>query len=505
MQKVLIYVQAFNAEKYIKKALDSISRQINPNFICWVCDNGSTDGTAKIIRKHITEDSRFSLFYVKKNDTRILYKEYLPKLMQEADTNNIKWFCNLDADDQYKPEFLSKLIYFMQQNNLDCAACGSDFISGETLKLIGQRCIKKNLILQDQDFNVYFPIYHQYMRTIWGKIFTIDLLRKCNFQFSHNIEYGIDSLTTMKAFYHAERVGILSGTLHKYYISPKSVSHQFDEKRIRADQVVAFETERYLLNKCGSVSPNNCIFLRMVYLNAIKDTFSVLIKSQEPVLTKLQLLVQILGSRYSLDLFTWNGGGEEKKSLSMMFISWIMNQKESYTIAVDTATEAMALLGAAPDGIPRQYTDAQKFVFLARLCFHWRGESVPEVIDKQILSLIDGDLLLKQFDLSFCLYFQEICSHVLDSRFTDALRRIQEIVEGEQDIPQEYVLSLFSLAVNLAAKLEDMESFIYFKKIYISLLLDFSQTETAKEELADWDTILPEDLDFKKLRKRIDL
>lgn len=503
MQKVLIYVQAFNAEKYLDRALNSILNQTYTDFICWVCDNGSTDETFNIIQKYVIRDSRFVSFHVEKNDTGILYKEYIPKLLREADKSDIKWFCILDADDQYQIDFLSEMLNFVLQNNLECAACGSEFINADKIQSIGERCIEHDLIIQNHDFDVYFPIYHQYMRTFWGKLFCIDLLKKCNFCFEQNIKYGMDTLATMKTFYHAKRVGILSKTLHKYYISPKSLSYQFDKTRIEADQILALETEKYLQDKCGVVSQQNRDFLRYVYLNAIKDTFNVLTASRESVTKKLQLLIQILHNRYSYDLFSWDSGGEEKKTLSLMFISWIMRQKESYTTESDLAAEAMALIGAAPNNMPSQYTVAENFIFLVKLRDHWRSDLIPDTIDKQIVSLTEKNLLLKPYALSFFLYFHEICAYILDNKFENALHKIQEIIDNNQDIPQEYVLPLFSLSTDLSAKLYNMELFIYFKKIYISLLLDFSQLKTAKEELSDWDTILPDDLEFRILRNRI--
>jgi hypothetical protein len=59
------------------------------------------------------------------------------------------------------------------------------------------------------------------------------------------------------------------------------------------------------------------------------------------------------------------------------------------------------------------------------------------------------------------------------------------------------------LALNLSAKLESHDYFIYFKKLQISLLIELSKTNEAIKEFADWDEILSDDIDFKNLKERL--
>ena len=47
-KKVLIYVQAYNAEKTLERCLKSIEMQTYKEFECVIYDNGSKDDTEKI-------------------------------------------------------------------------------------------------------------------------------------------------------------------------------------------------------------------------------------------------------------------------------------------------------------------------------------------------------------------------------------------------------------------------------------------------------------------------
>lgn len=61
--KVSVVVPAYNTEKYIAQTLDSILRQTFSDWECVVLDDGSTDGTAEIVKQYCQRDSRFKYFY----------------------------------------------------------------------------------------------------------------------------------------------------------------------------------------------------------------------------------------------------------------------------------------------------------------------------------------------------------------------------------------------------------------------------------------------------------
>ena len=59
MNKVSVIVPAFNVEKYLGRALDSLLAQTYQNWEAIIVDDGSTDETSYIAKQYCQRDSRF--------------------------------------------------------------------------------------------------------------------------------------------------------------------------------------------------------------------------------------------------------------------------------------------------------------------------------------------------------------------------------------------------------------------------------------------------------------
>ena len=57
-KKISVVVPAYNVEKYLERCLDSILEQSYSNLEVIVVDDGSTDGTGKIVQRYMDADER---------------------------------------------------------------------------------------------------------------------------------------------------------------------------------------------------------------------------------------------------------------------------------------------------------------------------------------------------------------------------------------------------------------------------------------------------------------
>ena len=114
MSKVLtISIAAYNVEKYIRQALDSLLIKDIDKLEILVEDDGGTDGTADIVKE-----------YEKKypNSIKLVHKEnggYGSTINKSIGIATGKYFKQLDGDDWYDKSNLQKLVNILEKINSD--------------------------------------------------------------------------------------------------------------------------------------------------------------------------------------------------------------------------------------------------------------------------------------------------------------------------------------------------------------------------------------------------
>lgn len=502
MCRVIIYTRAYNAEKTIRRAIESVLNQTHSDLSYIILDNGCTDNTGNIISEYAKQDSRIVVYrYEINNICTRPWTDFLDPFSSDC------YFANLDADDEYSLDFLEKMLAFIKEYHLDLAACGSDFIEGHTGKLLGKRKLDVNLILEGDKFDKYFPCYHMFMRSLWGKVFLLSNFRKPCYKTYDSVNYGNDTIVGMKNFYNASRVGILAESLHKYYLSPKSTSCRFDSNRIVSDQILFDAARDYLIYKCGRVSPGNLNFLYAVHLNALKDTTNVLLGAHIDSIEKLkglrdiftdqraQKLQQMQTQEYRFDAI--------KEDLYNNIVRWVLSQRETRSgEGMEIAADIFASIGAYPFQIDGWH-DCRVFTLLSKIRDKLPDTESTAIVDGHIVSIASKEPLLSGWDAGILTFFHEIIFSILRHDEPKALKQIKDIIMAERDIPDEYVIPFLTLGLNLSTLQKQTKDFIYFKKLQISCLIDLLEVEEARKQLADWDRVLPDDPDLRQFRARL--
>jgi glycosyltransferase involved in cell wall biosynthesis len=287
--RTLVYVQAYNAEKTLAGAVESLLRQTDGDFECHLLDNGSTDTTGSIIAAYARRDSRIVPHRVETNDLSVylpFWKEMLQTCPEAA------YFVTLDADDAYAPSFLETMIAFLLANRLDCAACGTRLTDSVSGKLIDERVLEKDLIIEGEGFTAQFLAYRRYYMEFWGKVYKTDLLK----EYYAKVESGvlrapsiIDFEATLGILANARRAGILAQPLHIYnqYLDSlvKTRFESIDEQLTDWIGII----RNYLLS-FGPISKINQDYLRAIYLRQLKDALGVIFRLERPFPEKLQYI-----------------------------------------------------------------------------------------------------------------------------------------------------------------------------------------------------------------------
>ena len=109
MPLVSVILPVFNQEKYLEETIQSILRQSFTDFELLIVDDGSTDDSARIIRRFQQEDNRVFAFF-EKNVGKSKATNYL------VGKATGKWCVFLDADDVMLPQRIEKQVAFHEAN-----------------------------------------------------------------------------------------------------------------------------------------------------------------------------------------------------------------------------------------------------------------------------------------------------------------------------------------------------------------------------------------------------
>ena len=122
---ISIIMAAYNAEKTIEQAINSVLSQTYTNFELLVVNDCSTDRTAELVKSIAAKDSRVRLISNVKNSGVSYTRKHG---LEEAKGS---WIAILDSDDVWAPEKLEKQIDLQRRTNADLLFTGSAFMGSE--------------------------------------------------------------------------------------------------------------------------------------------------------------------------------------------------------------------------------------------------------------------------------------------------------------------------------------------------------------------------------------
>ena len=109
---ISIIMAAYNAEKTIELAIESVLNQTYSNFELLVINDCSKDRTAKLVEAFSAKDNRVRLISNEKNCGVSFTREHGLEEAKGA------WIAVLDSDDAWAPEKLEKQIELQNRTNL---------------------------------------------------------------------------------------------------------------------------------------------------------------------------------------------------------------------------------------------------------------------------------------------------------------------------------------------------------------------------------------------------
>ncbi len=209
MPKVSVLMPAYNAEKYIWEAIESILNQSFTDFEFIIIDDGSTDASWEIIEEYAKKDPRIIAV---KNLQNLWVSKTRNKWLDMA-----KWqyIALMDNDDMSLSDRLQKQYEYMENHPEIGVSGGTIEICDASMRILNTRTYH----LTDSDIRksifYYSPFAHP--ATIWRR----DILSSN--QYNHTLDNAEDYDLYFRVGMVAQ-FGNLSDTLLRYRTNPNQIS-----------------------------------------------------------------------------------------------------------------------------------------------------------------------------------------------------------------------------------------------------------------------------------------
>lgn len=232
---ISIIIPVYNAERYIKKCLNSILNQTFKNYEVIIVDDGSTDDSRQVIERYIKRfPSRFKMLNKENGGQSSARNMALPLVDGE-------YMTFLDSDDYYDRKYLEILYKAAKKHDSDMVISGQKKVdeSGKVYMNIDYPMKKyPNCIMRRLNFS--------------GKLYKTEYFRKHNMKFAVGKTYE-DNPFNLKMIFLAKNLTILPYSGYYQVGHPGSTTtKKIDEEKLPYDELE--EAISYVLERKDDIN-----------------------------------------------------------------------------------------------------------------------------------------------------------------------------------------------------------------------------------------------------------
>lgn len=219
---VSIIVPVYNAEKHLKKCLDSILIQTYEKFELILINDGSTDNSGKICENLSENDKRIK--YILTNN---FGASHARNIGLNYSSGELIWF--IDADDWIDSQALENLISEMIDDILFFGFKKVRQNINNTCKILKESIF--HITDTDNCLSYLFTTKDAFLGFTWNKLFRNDIIIHNKIRFNENLIIKEDEVFTLEYCKHVKSIGISSLCPYYYRVLCDSVSHSKNIKR----------------------------------------------------------------------------------------------------------------------------------------------------------------------------------------------------------------------------------------------------------------------------------
>lgn len=219
MAKVSVLMPAYNAEKYIAVAIDSVIKQSFKDWELVIIDDCSTDATGNICDGYASLDKRIKVFHMVQNGG-------ISKSKNEAlnrATGEYIAFC--DDDDLMEENSLLDNMKFVEEYDPQIVRWSYKTIKedeqGRIYQTIDCKC-NEGIYLSVADIFENYRNVHSMLSCDWTALYKKTFLDECGIKFNENFKYGgEDTLFNIDTMSFVNRMVMNPNSYYNWYLRKK--------------------------------------------------------------------------------------------------------------------------------------------------------------------------------------------------------------------------------------------------------------------------------------------
>ena len=213
MPFVTLIIPIYNAERYLRRCLDSVMEQTYADMEVLLMNDGSTDGSLAICREYEEKDLRFRT--IDKENTGVSDTRNQAMLLARG-----TYLQFLDSDDWLTPDATESLAEAARAD--DCDLVVADFYRVNGKRYVEKKHIKKTHVMTREEFAMEMAEDPAdfYYGVMWNKLYRKSILLEHQIQCDTSMNWCEDFVLNLQMIRHAERFRALQKPIY-YYMKRK--------------------------------------------------------------------------------------------------------------------------------------------------------------------------------------------------------------------------------------------------------------------------------------------
>ena len=223
-KKISIIIPIYNTEKHLRKCLDSVINQTLHDIEIICVNDGSSDGSAGILKEYANKDKRIKIFY-KENAGLVAARKTGIELATGAYVGFV------DSDDWVEPDMFEKLYNRAAQYEADLVTCGY-YLEGNYTSVLIDTIPEGFYDTQQMTYlreNTIFNIEKKDVgirASLCCKLFKTEKIKIAESRVPDAVTMAEDRLANLAYMLECESAYVLLEPLYHYVMHPSSMVHK---------------------------------------------------------------------------------------------------------------------------------------------------------------------------------------------------------------------------------------------------------------------------------------